>query len=58
MIRICLVLVIVGVLLYLVNDTLPMDGKVKKILNVVVIVGTLFWLLSLFFPSIPTLPLK
>lgn len=43
-----LVLVAVGVLLYVVNHYLPMDGKVKKLLNVVVIVALVLWVLGLF----------
>jgi hypothetical protein len=38
---ILLVLVIVGVILWLVNTYIPMDGKIKSILNVVAAAG--FW---------------
>jgi hypothetical protein len=41
-------LVIVGVILWLVNSYIPMDGKIKKILNVVVVVMVVLWLLSAF----------
>jgi hypothetical protein len=43
-----IVLVIVGVLLWLVNTYLPMDGKIKTILNVVVVIALILWLLSAF----------
>jgi hypothetical protein len=41
-------LVIVGVLLWLVNNYIPMDGKIKQILNVVVVVVVVVWLLGVF----------
>jgi hypothetical protein len=45
---ILIVLVIVGVLLWLVNNYIPMDAKIKKILNFVVVVGVIIWLFSTF----------
>jgi len=44
-IGIILVIVVVGVLLWLANSFLPMDGKVKQILNAVVIIVLVIWLL-------------
>ena len=41
-------LVIVGVLLWLVNTYIPMDGKIKNILNIVVVILVVLWLLSAF----------
>lgn len=41
-------LIVVGVLLWLVNTYIPMDGKIKKILNIVVIVAVVLWLLYAF----------
>jgi cation transporter-like permease len=41
-------LIVVGVLLWLVNTYIPMDGKIKKILNIVVVVCVVLWLLSVF----------
>jgi len=43
-----LVLVVVGVLLWLVNNYIPMDGKIKSILNVVVVILVVVWLLQAF----------
>jgi hypothetical protein len=43
-----LVLVVVGVLLWLVNSYIPMDGKIKSILNIVVVVLVIIWLLKVF----------
>ncbi len=41
-------LVVVGVLLWLVNNYLPMDGKIKSILNIVVVIAVILWLLRSF----------
>jgi hypothetical protein len=41
-----LVLVIVGIVLWLINTYIPMDGKIKKILNVAVVIIVILWLLS------------
>jgi hypothetical protein len=41
-------LIVVGVLLWLVNSYIPMDGKIKKILNVVVVICVVVWLLYAF----------
>lgn len=42
------VLVVVGVILWLVNAYIPMDQKIKTILNVVVVIVVILWLLSAF----------
>ncbi len=41
-------LIIVGVLLWAVNTYIPMDGKIKNILNVVVVICVIVWLLYAF----------
>jgi hypothetical protein len=41
-------LIVVGVLLWLVNQYLPMDRKIKSILNVVVVIAVVIWLLNAF----------
>lgn len=41
-------LVVIGVLLWLVNTYIPMDDKIKKILNVVVVIFVILWLLQAF----------
>lgn len=48
LISLVVVLIVVGVLLWLVNTYLPMDGKIQNILNVVVVIVVVLWLLSLF----------
>jgi cation transporter-like permease len=47
-INLIIVLIVVGVLLWLVNNYLPMDGKIKSILNAVVVIAVVLWLLSVF----------
>jgi hypothetical protein len=42
------VLIVVGVLLWLVNTYIPMDGKIKSILNAVVVIAVVLWLLQVF----------
>lgn len=41
-------LIVVGVLLWLVNNYIPMDAKIKNILNIVVVIAVVLWLLSAF----------
>ena len=41
-------LIVVGVLLWLVNNYIPMDGKIKRILNIVVVIAVIVWLLQIF----------
>ena len=48
LIQLVIALVVVGVALWLINNYLPMDATIKKILNAVVIVVVLLWLLSIF----------
>jgi hypothetical protein len=48
LINLVIVLIVVGVLLWLVNAYIPMDGKIKKILNIVVLIVVVLWLLQAF----------
>jgi protein-S-isoprenylcysteine O-methyltransferase Ste14 len=41
-------LIAVGVLLWLVNTFIPMEGKIRKIQNIVVAVAVILWLLGVF----------
>jgi hypothetical protein len=41
-------LIVIGVLLWLVNSYVPMDGKIKQILNAVAVIGTVLWVLNAF----------
>ncbi len=42
------VLIVVGVLLWLVNRFIPMQGTIKSILNGVVVIAVVLWLLNVF----------
>jgi hypothetical protein len=42
------VLIVVGILLWLVNRFIPMQGTIKSILNGVVIIAVVLWLLNVF----------
>jgi hypothetical protein len=46
--NVLLILIAAGVLLWLVNAFLPMDRKIKSILNVVVVIIVIVWLLKVF----------
>jgi hypothetical protein len=48
LISLILTLIVIGVLLWLINTYIPMDGKIKKIINVVVVVAVIIWVLGLF----------
>jgi len=48
MISLVITLIVVGVLLWLVNTYIPMDGKIKQILNAVVVICVVVWLLTAF----------
>ncbi|MDZ7721536.1 MAG: Thivi_2564 family membrane protein [candidate division KSB1 bacterium] len=48
LINVVIVLIVVGVLLWLINQYIPMHRKIKTILNVVVIIAVVLWLLSAF----------
>jgi hypothetical protein len=49
------VLVVVGVLLWLVNRFIPMQGTIKSILNGVVVIAVVLWILNVtgLFQSLP-----
>lgn len=48
LINLVIVLIVVGVLLWAVNTYIPMDRKIKSILNVVVVIAVVVWLLRAF----------
>ena len=53
LISLIIVLIIIGVILWAVNTYIPMDAKIKNILNIVVVVVLLLWLLKLFVGDLP-----
>jgi hypothetical protein len=48
LLQILVVLVVVGLLLWLVNSFIPMQGTIKSILNAVVVIAVVLWLLNVF----------
>lgn len=48
LVTVVIALIVVGVLLWLINTYLPMDGKIKSILNAVVVIAVVLWLLQVF----------
>ncbi|MEO6600140.1 MAG: Thivi_2564 family membrane protein [Polyangiaceae bacterium] len=48
LIHVVLVLVVVGVLLWLIESFVPMDGKILRLLQAVVIIVMVIWLLRVF----------
>jgi hypothetical protein len=48
LLQIVMVLIVVGVLLWLVNRFIPMQGTIKSILNAIVVIAVVLWLLNVF----------
>jgi hypothetical protein len=43
-----IVLIVAGVILWLVNNYIPMQRTIKNILNIVVVIVLVIWLLNVF----------
>ncbi len=50
LITVVIYLIVVGVLLWAVNQVEQIDGKIKNIINIVVVVAVCLWILSLYVP--------
>ena len=48
LISLVVVLIVVGVLLWLANEYIPMAASIKRILNIVVVIVVVLWLLNVF----------
>ena len=55
LISLVIVLIVIGVLLWLVNSYIPMDPKIKNILNIVVVIAVVLWILGLFVGPLPSI---
>ena len=53
LINLVLVLIVIGVLLWLANTYIPIDGKIKQIINAVVVIAVVLWLISIFLGPLP-----
>lgn len=49
--HVVVVLIVLGVILGLINAYLPMDPKIKQIMNIVILIAVILWLLSVFVPG-------
>jgi hypothetical protein len=48
LVTVVLTIAVVGVLLWLINRFIPMQGTIKGILNAVVVIALVIWLLKVF----------
>ena len=48
LLHLIIILVVIGVILWVVNNYIPMDHRIKSILNIVVMICVIVWLLSVF----------
>jgi hypothetical protein len=48
LVQIAIVLIVIGVVMWLINNFIPMMGAIKSLLNLVVIAVVLIWLLQIF----------
>lgn len=48
LISVIVAIVVVGLLLWAINSFIPMEDRIKKILNIVVIIVLVLWLLQAF----------
>ena len=56
LISLILVLVIVGVCLYLIENYIPMSPPIKIVIRVVVVIALVLWLLQAFGITGPSVP--
>ncbi len=45
LVSLLIVLIVIGVVLYLVNNYLPIDSTIKMLINVVIVIAAIVWLL-------------
>jgi hypothetical protein len=48
LLNVVVTLIVVGLVLWLINTYIPMQGTIKRILNIVVIIVVILWLLYAF----------
>ena len=47
LVNLVIILIVVGILLWLINTFIPMDKKIKQIINAVVVIAVVIWLLKI-----------
>ena len=48
MVQIIMTLIVIGILLWLIDNYIPMQSTIKNILNAVIVIATVLWLLHKF----------
>ena len=48
LVQILVLLIVAGVVLYLINQFIPMAASIKSIFNAVVVIAVIIWLLNVF----------
>jgi hypothetical protein len=48
LVNVVVTLMVVGILLWLVNRFVPMQGTIKSILNAVVVIVVILWIVNIF----------
>ncbi len=48
LLTVLIIVIVAGVILYLINNYIPMDRKIKSILNILVVIILIIWLLKVF----------
>jgi hypothetical protein len=48
LLQLVVILIVIGVLLWLVNNYIPMQGSIKRIMNGVVVIAVVLWLVNVF----------
>ncbi len=48
LVNVVIAIAVVGLLLWLVNRFIPMQGQIKSILNAVVVIALVLWLVKIF----------
>jgi hypothetical protein len=48
LVNLVVILIVIGFLLWLVNNYIPMAGSIKNILNIVVVIAVVLWLMKTF----------
>jgi hypothetical protein len=48
LVNVVIILIVVVLVLWLINRFIPMDYKIKQILNIVVVIAVIIWLLKAF----------
>ncbi|MGA2891191.1 MAG: Thivi_2564 family membrane protein [Terracidiphilus sp.] len=48
LINVVITLMVVGILMWLINRYIPMQGTIKGILNTVVVIAVVLWIVNIF----------